>query len=108
MSPRFDFEKGHPDDTTHIQRVLALRDRRVPVPIGPMLPRNDKADVAQKHARLMLILFKPWTVIGDLWKPDQTWVTAYTEFLQCCDFRIRKIMQNIQLLHDYKDANSDH
>ncbi|KAJ7216237.1 hypothetical protein C8J57DRAFT_1096161 [Mycena rebaudengoi] len=57
--PRVAFLEEHLEVTTHILQVCQPSDRRVPVPIGPGLPRRDRDDMKSKHARLMLILFKP-------------------------------------------------
>ncbi|KAJ7717503.1 hypothetical protein B0H14DRAFT_2303934, partial [Mycena olivaceomarginata] len=58
--------KGHDQQNTHILRVRAPDDTLVPVPIGPGIPRRDKAETYARYCRLMLIFFKPWRHANDL------------------------------------------
>ncbi|KAJ7109669.1 hypothetical protein C8R43DRAFT_829580, partial [Mycena crocata] len=98
----------HLEDRSHILRVIAPNRRNVPVPIGPALPRRDREDLVHKHARLMLILFKPWRHCKDLLSKDQTWLTAYDEFLLECSPEVRAVIDNMQLLHECKDSRDAH
>ncbi|KAJ6535227.1 hypothetical protein DFH09DRAFT_931958, partial [Mycena vulgaris] len=83
--------------------------RRVPVPIGPALPRRDNDRSSPKHARLMLVLFKPWRHASDLRAPGQTWVDAYKEFLKDdCSEEALECINNMQLLHECKDSRDTH
>ena len=52
----------------------------------------------------MLILFKPWRVVGDLWTLGQTWVTAFDDFVEGCGNRIKSILDNMQVLHECRDV----
>ena len=76
----------------------------IPVPIGPALPRRDREPLHARYCRLMLILFKPWCVAGDLRNTDETWVNAFDRFVGGCDERIRRILNNMQVMHECKDA----
>ncbi|KAJ7710213.1 hypothetical protein B0H16DRAFT_1216139, partial [Mycena metata] len=81
----------------------------VPVPIGPALPRRDRDGYTKhKHARLMLILFKPWRHCSDLVRTDQSWIEAYEEFLEVCSPDVTMIINNMQLLHECKDSRDAH
>ncbi|KAJ7455974.1 hypothetical protein B0H11DRAFT_1700037, partial [Mycena galericulata] len=80
----------------------------VPVPIGPPLPRRDREDLKHKHARLMLILFKPWRHCSDLLSEHQTWVEAYDDFLQECSSEAVSVIENMQILHECKDSRDAH
>ncbi|KAJ7167185.1 hypothetical protein C8R43DRAFT_825937, partial [Mycena crocata] len=77
---------------------------RVPVPIGPAIPRRDQENSREKHARLMLILFKPWRHAEDLRQADQTWSEVYQEFLRTCSDQILFRIKNMQILHECKDS----
>ncbi|KAJ6477272.1 hypothetical protein DFH09DRAFT_836450, partial [Mycena vulgaris] len=52
----------------------------VPVVIGPAMPRRDVKELKHKHARLMLILFKPWRHASDLYVAGESWEDAYLNF----------------------------
>jgi hypothetical protein len=76
----------------------------IPVPIGPALPRRDRTESLPKYCRLMLILFKPWRTAEDLRTPDQTWADAFSEFVKMCDDSTKSILNNMQVLHECRDA----
>ncbi|KAJ7157827.1 hypothetical protein C8R46DRAFT_816163, partial [Mycena filopes] len=81
----------------------------IPVPIGPAMPRRDRDDFTKhKHARLMLILFKPWRHTSDLVTEDQTWLQAYQQFLGVCSADVLAVIDNMQLLHECKDSRDAH
>ncbi|KAJ6537077.1 hypothetical protein B0H19DRAFT_884018, partial [Mycena capillaripes] len=62
---------------------------------GPAIPRRDQSVSIEKHARLMLILFKPWRC---------TWPQAYQNFLLTCCEDITRCIDNMQLLHECKES----
>ncbi|KAJ6530744.1 hypothetical protein B0H19DRAFT_862260, partial [Mycena capillaripes] len=72
---------------------------------GPSIPRRDREAFIAKHARLMLILFKPWRHAEDLRHDNQSWADAYAHFLrdQCSDEVLDRI-NNMQILHECKDS----
>ncbi|THU84819.1 hypothetical protein K435DRAFT_621840, partial [Dendrothele bispora CBS 962.96] len=75
---------------------------------GPGLPRRDREATIPRHARLMLILFKPWVNISDLKEGEQSWEEAYEIFLRdSCSPRIKRIIDNMQLLHECRDSRDD-
>ncbi|KAF8181767.1 hypothetical protein BJ912DRAFT_797418, partial [Pholiota molesta] len=74
---------------------------------GPSLPRRDKKEVYARYCRLMLILFKPWRHADDLRLLSQSWEDAFTVFLETCSTRIKKLLDNMQLLHECKDSGQD-
>ncbi|THU80764.1 hypothetical protein K435DRAFT_601462, partial [Dendrothele bispora CBS 962.96] len=74
---------------------------------GPGLPRRDREATVARHARLMLILFKPWVTISDLKREDESWEEAYRSFLNDCGPRIQRIIDNMQLLHECRDSRDD-
>ena len=80
----------------------------VPVPIGPSIPRRDRIEVKERHAKIMLIMFKPWRHTLDLCAPHETWSTAFETFMQNCPFEKKAIMDNMQILHECKDSRDDH
>ncbi|KAJ6527579.1 hypothetical protein DFH09DRAFT_935634, partial [Mycena vulgaris] len=107
--PRVEFWSDHLESDTHVVRVRTNRRRRVPVPIGPALPRRDHESSAPKHARLMLILFKPWRHVTDLRSAGQSWVEAYHEFLRSdCPAEVLDCINNMQILHECKDSRDTH
>ncbi|KAF9780996.1 hypothetical protein BJ322DRAFT_992257, partial [Thelephora terrestris] len=76
----------------------------VPVPIGPAFPRRDRSLQHAKYCRLMLILFKPWRVVGDLRDAGETWITAFNKFGTVCAEPTKCILDNMQVMHECKDA----
>ncbi|KAJ7715908.1 hypothetical protein DFH07DRAFT_695831, partial [Mycena maculata] len=76
----------------------------VPVPIGPAMPRRDVKDLKQKHARLMLILFKPWRHASDLRSEGQSWHDTYLLFRDKCSQFVQDAIDNIRILHECKDS----
>ena len=76
----------------------------IPVPIGPALPRRDPGPLHAKYCRLMLILFKPWRVAGDLRDGGETWIEAFDRFIRVCTKGTKRILDNMQVLHECKDA----
>jgi hypothetical protein len=53
------FLSHHLESKTHSMRVNPYLRCKVPVPIGPAIPRRNAAASIEKHVRLMLILFEP-------------------------------------------------
>ncbi|KAJ7573833.1 hypothetical protein C8J56DRAFT_803865, partial [Mycena floridula] len=88
--------------------IRTLAKRRVPVPISPSILRRDVKAYAQKHARLMLVLFKPWTAVSDLKERDASWTDTYQAFYDTCAIRIHRLIDNMQILHECKDVRDDH
>ena len=106
--PRVDYSHSHSEQSTHCQKIRTRHARHVPVPIGPALPRRDRDELKEKHARLMLIFFKPWSSVKDLREAHTSWSDAYSSFVSSCDARICRIIENMQVLHECRDARDDH
>jgi hypothetical protein len=98
----------HPEHMQHGRRAQRLRSDPaayyIPVTIGPVLPRRDRGLTYAKYCRLMLILFKPWRVVGDLREPNETWIQAFNRFIGTCTEDTKRILNNMQVLHECKDA----
>ena len=106
--PRVNFASDHRDSDTHYQKVRTRMSRLVPVPIGPAIPRRDREELKEKHARLMLVLFKPWATPRQLREPNRSWSQEYSLFVEHCDARVRHMIDNMQVLHECRDARDDH
>ena len=80
------------------------------VPIGPALPNQGQEDQWARHARLMLVLFKPWRCIDDLRLENDTWIEAFKWWLHNLDnsAAARCIIDNMQVLLECKDAHDAH
>ncbi|KAF9643180.1 hypothetical protein BDM02DRAFT_3075467, partial [Thelephora ganbajun] len=74
---------------------------------GPAIPRRDRPELYAKYARLMLIFFKPWRKETDLRGGAIDWLEAFNEFLGSCTKETRKVMDNMQILHECKDSKSN-
>lgn len=106
--PEVPFRTSHRDRRRRTQRVLRPDEARVPVPLGPTLPRRDREEDLARYSRLMLILFKPWREAGDLKEKYGSWSEAFQAFQQTCPQWKRSIMDNMQMQHETKDATIDH
>ncbi|KAJ7459327.1 hypothetical protein FB451DRAFT_1046217, partial [Mycena latifolia] len=106
--PRVLFHDDHLESDTHLLKVKAYSDRKVPVPIGSALPRRDLPQFVERHARLMLILFKPWRHAEDLRHLNQKWSEAYAHFLTICSPEVVERIDNMQILHECKDSRDAH
>ncbi|KAJ7434767.1 hypothetical protein B0H11DRAFT_1643182, partial [Mycena galericulata] len=102
------FLEDHLEEDTHCLKVSPFKRRKVPVPIGPALPRRDQQTSIEKHARLMLILFKPWRHADDLRHSNQSWSEAYSQFTETCSKDILERIDNMQILHECKDSRDAH
>ena len=99
------FLPGHKEYDT---KMVRIRDYKVvPVPIGPALPRHEE-DTRARYSRLMLMLFKPWRVVSDLRDAPSAWETVLGTYLHGMNRSHRKIMENMQVLHECKDSRDDH
>ena len=72
--------------------------------IGPALPRRDQGPIYPRYCRLMLVLFKPWRKVADLREPGETWTQAFDRFVGVCGKDIKRVLNNMQVLHECKDA----
>ena len=52
----------------------------------------------------MLILFKPWHIVGDLRDASEMWTEAFDQFLRTCTEGTKQILNNMQVMHKCKDA----
>ena len=105
----YELHPEHRDYMKKIQRVhVHHRKDFIPVPIGPSLPRRDRPEMYAKYARLMLILFKPWRTEADLHGSVNDWAESFDEFVKSSSLETRKILDNIQILHECKDSKNSH
>ena len=101
----FQLDPGHMQSGKRVQQVRRnVSTHYTPVLIGPALPRRDSTLLYARYCCLMLILFKPWCVISDLQNPGEPWAEAFDRFVGTSSERIRHILNNMQVLHECKDA----
>ncbi|KAF8439961.1 hypothetical protein L210DRAFT_3352771, partial [Boletus edulis BED1] len=109
--PCFQFLSNHVESKTRQLRVRHPSKRYVPVPIGSALPRQDREEFMARHARAMLLLFKPWRSASDLREGKDSWTSAYNAWTvdprgtypsKC------RIVDNIHALQECKDAWDQH
>jgi hypothetical protein len=100
------FLPGHEEGS---RKHVRLRKRVVvPVPIGPALPRRDQPEGRTRYCRLMLILFKPWRGVVDLREEGESWESTFDAFVLTMDSAHRKVVDNMQILHECRDSRNDH
>jgi hypothetical protein len=85
----------HPRFKTH--QVVYKRNRFVPILYGPKIP--SKLKHPEKYARMMLILFKPYTTMDEIRPSDCTWPEAFAEFEAGASKRILRLIDNVNALH---------
>ncbi|KAJ3905608.1 hypothetical protein F5879DRAFT_763988, partial [Lentinula edodes] len=102
------FTPDHPEYDSHLYVVEDIKKRKIPVPIGPAIPRRDRTDIRPRYCRLMLMLFKPWRTGLDLRTPFQSWEDAFDVFLHSCPDTVKAILENMQILHECRDSRDDH
>lgn len=100
---RSNFLPSHPEASTHILRQHCPENFYVPVPTCA-IPNSAIDAKKEKHAQSMLLLFKPWRSAHDLLEECETWFEAYNVFLQSISADKFRIIKNMQLLHECKDA----
>ena len=109
QSSAHELHPEHPEYLRKTQRIHKNPCKQfVPVPTGPAIPRWDRPELYAKYARLMLILFKPWRKEVNLREGAADWPEAFHEFLKCCTVETRKVMDNMQVLHECKDSKNNH
>lgn len=69
------------DQQTILLKHIPSAKRRVPVPVGPRIPRRDVGTEIERHHELMLILFKPWSTVNDLKVASLSWVDAFEQWV---------------------------
>ncbi|KZS89906.1 hypothetical protein SISNIDRAFT_402984, partial [Sistotremastrum niveocremeum HHB9708] len=74
---------------------------------GPAIPRRDSPDVYEEYCQITLLLFKPWRQPSDLIGGNQSFAEAFTEFSRSCSPRLLKIIDNIQLLNECRQARNE-
>lgn len=102
-NPRAQFLPSHPDHDSHILRQRCADNYYIPV-LTCAVPNSDIVANKERHAMLMLILFKPWRNVDDLLNGHSSWVDAYTSFQSDPDPERSRIIENMQLLNQCKDA----
>ncbi|KAJ3866052.1 hypothetical protein EV359DRAFT_37445, partial [Lentinula novae-zelandiae] len=102
------FKSGHPQYTTHCYKEIDISDDpRVPVLKGYPIPRGDKIECQDKYMVAILALFKPWSdnEQSPLKAPQETWDNAFCTWKDTESFKSHiRIVQNMQLLYESKDA----
>ncbi|KAJ3931070.1 MAG: hypothetical protein NXY57DRAFT_896856 [Lentinula lateritia] len=106
------FQLGHPQYTTHcLKKMDAGNYQQVPVLKGYPIPRSDKIECQDKYMIAMLALFKPWShnEQSPLKAPQEAWNTAFNTWKDTDLFKSHiKIINNMQLLYESKDAKLDY
>ncbi|KAJ3915077.1 hypothetical protein F5877DRAFT_1690, partial [Lentinula edodes] len=74
---------------------------------GPAIPRRDRECDWPRYCRLMLMFFKPWREAADLREHYGCWADAFTNFTENCSDEVKKMMDNMQILHECRDSRDD-
>ncbi|EIW62579.1 uncharacterized protein TRAVEDRAFT_81890, partial [Trametes versicolor FP-101664 SS1] len=74
---------------------------------GPRLPRRDRENERERYCRLMLILFKPWRNASELLGDALNWDDAYEAHAVEHTDEHKRIIRNMQLLHECRDSRND-
>ncbi|KAE8218468.1 hypothetical protein CF319_g7667 [Tilletia indica] len=102
------FRCGHYAAESHVLRKRTTPV--VPVLMGPGLPRRDREEELDKYQATMLLMFKPWSLQQSiqLKEQDETWKLAFDNFLAGTDPAVLRLMNNMQQMHECRDAKDDH
>ena len=99
------FAKEHPLARSHVQ--MRWTTSRIPVLIGPQIPRADRCDTRERYCRAILTLFRPWRTFHDLCHVNEAWHDALNvhanDFSDCS----KQIIGNIELLHECKNDRDE-
>ncbi|KAJ7336997.1 hypothetical protein DFH08DRAFT_618314, partial [Mycena albidolilacea] len=81
----------------------------IPVLMGYRIPRNDSDNDRTKYAVIILTLFKTWseTKSSPLKSPDVAWLDAFNDFKLSMSPEHARIVLNMQLLYQTRDAKFD-
>jgi hypothetical protein len=108
IRPTYDLSSEHPNKHTHCQKIRQTQKQFVPVPIGPLIPRRDRDELKERYCRLMLIMFKPWRHAQHLRMTGKSWSSAFQSFIERCPPQKKRIMDNMQILHECRDSRDNH
>ena len=99
----------HPQSKSHILKHRERSHWLIPVPTGPRIYRRDRPTDYEKYSRLMLLLFKPWRSPSDLLDSFNCYADSFKDFSKkhLPDDK-KRIIENIQILHECKDSRDDH
>ena len=104
----FYFASEHIESKTHRLSIRTHEKKFVLVPIGPSIPRRDQRKTYARYCRLMLIFFKPWRHASDLRATGQKWEDAFKSYMEICPHDVKKMLDNMQILHECRDSGNDH
>ncbi|CAF1233900.1 unnamed protein product [Rotaria magnacalcarata] len=103
---RYPFQKQHPQTTAYL--MLKYSNLHVPILYGPQIPRRDRDETRERYSRTLLTPFVPWRTVADLCDFNQTWEDALKSRQHLISTYSWKIIENIQLLHEYKKDRDEH
>ncbi|KAJ7783108.1 hypothetical protein B0H16DRAFT_1298298, partial [Mycena metata] len=93
----------HPQHMTHYQ--TSRRTRRVPVLLGPSIPRSDRSEAEREQwAQTVVVLFKPWRVPNDLKSPDESWLETVLALRAGLAPWLNTAIRNMNVLSECRDA----
>ncbi|PPQ80410.1 hypothetical protein CVT26_004432 [Gymnopilus dilepis] len=99
------FTDEHPQKATH--RLEARSKDVLPVLIGPSIPNRKSSPASYSTwCQYMLVLFKPWRESTDIKENEEMWTTAYENYEHTLKDEHRKIIENMSLLSECRDACS--
>ncbi|CAF4982555.1 unnamed protein product [Rotaria sp. Silwood1] len=88
--------------------MMKYSQPHVPILYGPQIPRQDRDDTRERYSRALLTLFVPWRTVADLCDANETWQDAFKSRKNFVSMHSWQIIENIQLLHEYKKDRDEH
>ncbi|THH07769.1 hypothetical protein EW146_g9213 [Bondarzewia mesenterica] len=101
---RFSYLQIHPQSDIKLRVMRASSHNTIPNFIGQYFPPHDDPISLDCYWACMLLLFKPWHTLRDLWSLDETWEEAYSRFLVDAPTDVKRMIANIQHFYDCKNA----
>jgi hypothetical protein len=101
----YNFLPGHPLSSTHATHCAPASKYKIPLILGPNLPRRDIGD-KERYCATMLTLFKPFRSGKDLKNENESWDDAMEK--HNFSDQERQWMDNFMLRHECLDARDDY
>ncbi len=94
----------------HSHSMSKIKSPKIPVYLGPSIPRCNDKDNIETYSKIILALFKPWRTVIDLKQNHQTFYSAFQYFIEHqCNNQTKQRINNLELLKKAKlDAESEY
>ncbi|CAF3292858.1 unnamed protein product [Rotaria sp. Silwood2] len=106
MNERHTIESVHPQSSSHI--IIKHTTPVVLVLFDSQILCREQEETRQRYCLALLTLFVPWRSVHDLYAVNQAWFEAFEIRKSLISSSSLKIIENIQLLHEWKHDRDEH